>query len=261
MMKSIASVILFCIFSTLSQADPKQEQDKYTPAVWKNENGEILNYSFRAPDNVEPGKKYPLLVFYHGAGGRGNNNLGQITDAGAIGAMAKAGVFGKRSCYFLAGQVPKGKLWVDVPWSTLEHKMPAVSDSMRLMFDVIDATLADEKNQIDPKRIYAMGLSMGGYGTWDAIQRRPEFFAAAVPICGGGDKSMGKAIAPLPIWAWHGDKDNVIKASRSRDMIAAIKAAGGSAKYTELKGVGHNAWSATWASEEMWEWLFGQARK
>jgi predicted peptidase len=184
---------------------------------------------------VEPGKKYPLIIFYHGAGGRGDNNLGQIVDAGAVSAFAKAGVFSKRGAYLIAaGQVPKGKLWVDVSWSALEHEMPKVSDSMRLMFDAVDAFVADKENQVDPERIYAMGLSMGGYGTWDAIQRRPAFFAAAVPICGGGDKSMGKSLAHLPIWAWHGDKDNVIKASRSTDMIAAIKAAGGSANSRAL---------------------------
>ncbi len=261
MQKLLASLALIAIMSPLSHADPKKQQEKYTPAVWKNDKGETLNYRFRAPDRVEPGKKYPLIVFYHGAGGRGDNNLGQITDAGAINAMEKAGVFSKHSAYFLAGQVPGDKLWVDVKWSTLEHKMPAVSDSMRLMFEVIDAFVAGEKNEVDPKRIYAMGLSMGGYGTWDAIQRRPKFFAAAVPICGGGDKTMGKVIAQIPVWAWHGDKDGAIKVSRSRDMIAAIEAAGGSPKYTELKGVGHNAWSKAWASDEMWGWLFGQARK
>ena len=72
---------------------------------------------------------------------------------------------------------------------------------------------------------------------------------------------MGKTIAHVPIWAWHGDKDNAINVSRSRDMIAALKAAGGTPKYTELKGVGHNAWSGTWKSEEMWDWLFAQKKK
>ena len=234
---------------------------KYAGKVWKSEKGESFNYRYRAPDQVEAGKKYPLLIFLHGAGGRGDNNKGQLQDAGGLAAFEKAGVNGKRSAYLLAGQVPKGKLWVDVPWSSLEHKMPPVSDSMRMMLEVVDAFVADKKNQVDPDRIYVMGLSMGGYGTWDAIQRRPKFFAAAVPICGGGDKTMGKALAHLPIWAWHGDKDGVIKVSRTQDMIAAIKAAGGSPKYTELKGVGHNAWKDCWASQEMWDWLFAQKRQ
>ena len=77
--------------------------------------------------------------------------------------------------------------------------------------DALDAYVSDPKNQVDLNRIYVMGLSMGGYGTWDAIQRRPDYFAAAVPICGGGDKSLAKKLIHIPIWAWHGEKDNVIK--------------------------------------------------
>ena len=105
-----------------------------------------------------------------------------------------------------------------------------------------------------------MGLSMGGYGTWDAIQRRPEFFAAAVPICGGGDTNMGKVLAKMPIWSWHGDKDKTIQVSRSREMDAAIKQAGGSPKYTEVKGRGHNVWTDVWNSKELWDWIYSQSR-
>jgi len=233
----------------------------YLPRVWKDAGGDTLNYRFREPDKIEKGKRYPLVVFYHGAGGRGSDNFGQIRDAGAMEAFAGAGLFAGRPCYFLAGQVPKGKLWVDVAWSSLAHELPKISDSMRLMFEVIDAHMANGNLQIDPDRVYAMGLSMGGYGTWDAIQRRPGLFAAAVPICGGGDKSRVRNIASLPIWAWHGDRDKVIRISRSTDMIAAIKAAGGAPRFTELKGVGHNAWSACWKSQEMWDWLFAQKRR
>jgi len=136
--------------------------------------------------------------------------------------------------------------------------MPKISNSMKMAFKEIDSYVQNPKNQVDPNRIYAMGLSMGGYGTWDAIQRRPDFFAAAVPICGGGDKSLGGKISKIPIWAWHGDKDTVIKPSRSRDMIQAVKEAGGSAKYSEIKGRGHNSWVDVWNSAELWDWLYSQ---
>lgn len=263
MRKFLLPLMSLIVLPLTSPAETRTEwqKGKYPDNSIKNAKGETFKCRYGVPDKVDAGKKYPLFIFFHGAGGRGDNNKGQLMDANALAAFSKAGIGSKRPAYLLAGQVPKGKLWVDVPWSTLEHKMPAVSDSMRLMFEVIDAFVADKKNRIDPDRIYAMGLSMGGYGTWDAIQRRPKFFAAAVPICGGGDKSMGKELAKLPIWAWHGDKDNVIKVSRSTDMIAAIKAAGGSPKYTELKGVGHNAWSACFGSKELWDWLFAQKRE
>ena len=133
-------------------------------------------------------------------------------------------------------------------------------------FDFFSQELPEVANRLFPlsrdrSQRFIAGLSMGGYGTWDAIQRRPDLFAAAVPICGGGDKTLGKEIAKLPIWAWHGDKDNVIKASRSRDMIEAIKAAGGSPKYSEIKNRGHNSWVDVWNSNELWDWLYSQKRK
>jgi predicted peptidase len=201
-----------------------------------------------------------LLIFFHGAGGRGEDNIRQLTDAGGIEAFEKQGVRHTRKSHIFAGQVPKGERWVNTGWNLLGHRMPPISDSMKMAFQAIDAYTTDPKNQVDLNRIYAMGLSMGGYGTWDAIQRRPDFFAAAVPICGGGDKKLAKNMAHLPIWAWHGEKDTVIKPIRSSDMIDAIKKAGGSPKYSKIKGRGHNSWIDVWNSNDLWDWLFSQSR-
>jgi len=105
-----------------------------------------------------------------------------------------------------------------------------------------------------------MGLSMGGYGTWDMIQRNPQMFAAAVPICGGGDVTKAERIARLPVWAFHGNKDNVVPTSRSRDMIEAMRKAGGSPHYTESPGVGHGVWTVAFGDPELAKWLFAQRR-
>jgi predicted peptidase len=113
---------------------------------------------------------------------------------------------------------------------------------------------------IDQRRMYVTGLSMGGYGVWDAVQRQPMLFAAAVPICGGGDTALAKSFAQLPIWAFHGDGDTTVKPQRSRDMIAALKAAGGQPRYTEYPNTGHNSWTATYANREVYAWLFAQKR-
>jgi len=177
----------------------------YASTTWKSPTKGTLLYRHSSPAKMEKEMIYPLLVFFHGAGGRGNDNKGQLVDAGGIGAFVKAGLQTKRSSHVFAGQVPKGERWVNVHWGLLGHKMPKVSDSMRMAFEALDAYVADKKNQVDPSRIYVMGLSMGGYGTWDAIQRKPDFFAAAVPICGGGDSSLAHKLTKLPIWAWHGE--------------------------------------------------------
>jgi predicted peptidase len=113
---------------------------------------------------------------------------------------------------------------------------------------------------IDPARLYITGLSMGGFGVWDAIQRQPDWFAAAAPICSGGDVSLAKKITGVPVWAFHGDADGTVKVRRSRDMIAALKAAGGTPKYTEYQGVGHDSWTATYRDPELYKWLFAQKR-
>jgi predicted peptidase len=107
---------------------------------------------------------------------------------------------------------------------------------------------------------YVTGLSMGGFGTWDVIQRHPERFAAAVPICGGGDPAHAGKIAQILIWAYHGDKDAVVNVERSRDMIAAIKDAGGTPRYTELPGVEHDSWTAAYTNPDLYTWMFAQTR-
>ena len=164
-----------------ASANPGAVFENYSPEIWKGDGELELKYRVRRPDRVEDGKKYPLVLLLHGAGGRGDDNLGQIKDAGGGAALDRMGVSGKFGAYVMAGQVPKGKLWVDVPWSTLDHEMPKVSESMQMMLAALDAFVADAKNQVDPKRIYVIGLSMGGYGTWDAIQRRPDLFAGRRP--------------------------------------------------------------------------------
>ena len=212
------------------------------------------------PYKVEKGKKYPILFFLHGAGGRGVDNKGQLLDANSIDAFKSQKLFSKFNSYVFAGQVPEGEQWVNVDWTSNDHQMPKISNSMQKTLEALDAFIIDSNNQVDVNRIYIMGLSMGGYGTWDAVQRRPNFFAAAVPICGGGDKSMAKSLINVPIWSWHGNKDQVINVLRSREMNSAIERSGGSPKYTEVKGRGHDVWLDVWSSDDLWEWLYSQSK-
>ena len=166
-------------FPLLSGKTHEELLPPYEPRIWEADESKRFSLSNGFPDKVKKGEKYPLLVFFHGAGGRGNDNKGQLLDAGGLVAFQKEAIRSKRESYVFAGQVPKGSRWVNVAWNLLGHRMPKVSDSMKMAFDALDAFIAEDKNQVDPHRIYVMGLSMGGYGTWDAIQRRPGFFAAA----------------------------------------------------------------------------------
>ena len=128
-------------------------------------------------------------------------------------------------------------------------------------------TLQRKYTGIDARRLYITGLSNGGYGTWDAIERWPDYFAAAAPIAGAGDPSKAAVLKDMPIWAFHGSADTVIPVSGSRDMIAAIEAAGGHPRYTEFPGAGHGVWGYVYSLNDSSErvtnffpWLFSQHR-
>lgn len=234
------------------------EIKKYKKLVWGENKHSLLNYCFRAPDNIDESKKYPLILFLHGAGGRGSDNSEQLYDAGSLDAFKKQSIFSYHQTYFIAPQVPENKKWVNIDWHSLEHEMPLITETMKLTLELLENVLEDKKNKIDKTRIYVLGISMGGYGVWDIVQRRPYMFAAAVPICGGGDISLCPIISHVPIWAWHGDCDDVIDVSRSKSMFNELKKEGSDIIYSEIKGRGHDVWIDVWNSVELWKWLFSK---
>lgn len=217
--------------------------------------GNKLNYRFLKPEVVEPGKKYPLVIFLHGAGERGDDNTKQMVHG--IPEFIRPDMRRDYPCFLIAPQCPEFRRWVEVDWSASAHKLPKdASEPASLVIDLL-AQLAHDL-PIDTKRIYLTGLSMGGYGTWDLIARRPDLFAAAVPICGGGDEGTAERFAKMPIWVFHGAKDTGVKPERSRNMIAALKKAGGQPRYTEYPEVGHNSWAPAYREPELYKWLFAQ---
>jgi predicted peptidase len=117
------------------------------------------------------------------------------------------------------------------------------------------------KFSIDMNRVYVTGLSMGGFACWEALIRYPRKFAAAIPICGGGDDSLARQIAHIPVWAFHGTDDSTVPVQCSRRMIEMIEKAGGRPRYAEYPGVGHNSWDRAYAEPELLSWLFSQCRE
>ena len=160
----------------------------------------------------------------------------------------------------VAGQVPNGKRWAEVDWGAMRHTMlPKPSETMALELALIDKLLADQRT--DARRVYVTGISMGGYGTWDIICRRPQLFAAAMPICGGGDTAQAAKIAKVPIWVFHGSADRAVPVFRSRSMVSALWAAGSNAHYREYPDAGHNVWTRTYRDDEVLKWFFSQRNK
>ncbi len=218
--------------------------------------GLTLRYRLLAPaaDRTKP----PLVLFLHGAGERGDDNAAQLTH-GVVEFQRRQA---EHPCFVLVPQCPAGRKWVEVDWGGAggSGTFPAEpSEPLRLAVEVMDGLVA--AGRVDPDRLYVTGLSMGGYGTWYAAGMPGSRFAAAAPICGGGDPEWAKRYLDLPLWAFHGSDDRAVPVGRSREMIEAIKAAGGDPKYTEYPAVGHDSWTRTYADDAFHEWLFAQRRQ
>jgi predicted peptidase len=252
-MRWVLTMTAFTIGAATSAAEPEKKEFK--------SDGKTLPYRLLRPTDTEAGKKYPLVVFLHGAGERGVDNTKQLVWFWADkkpSVMTRSEVVAEKA-FVIVPQCPEGKKWVEVPWEKGSYKSPEISEPLKLTLALVDAFIKD--NPIDPDRVYIIGMSMGGYGAFDAVQRRPELFAACVSICGAGDLSKAKDIAHVPVWAFHGDADGAVPVSGSREMIAALKKAGAEPKYSEYAKVGHNSWSPAFEEKEFWNWIFAQKRK
>lgn len=251
---ALAAVVLLA--GAMRAAGPKVadvlEKKTFTDAA-----GKTLLYRLLKPENYDPKKKYPLVVFLHGAGERGKDNTAQLIHG--VPEFAREDNRKKYPCFLIAPQCPQRKSWANVDFRAAAHKIAKEpSEPGRLVLELIAGMQMEYR--IDPKRIYLTGLSMGGYGTWDLLARRPELFAAAVPICGGGDPATAKKIAKIPIWVFHGAKDRAVKVERSREMVKALAAAGGHPKYTEYPEEGHASWVPAYKDPAMMKWLFAQKK-
>ena len=225
--------------------------------VTVTEAGQPVEFRYRLlrPPDIAANARYPLVLFLHGAGERGRDNEKQLKYLPTW--MAEPAMQAKHPCFLLAPQCRDDERWVDVSWADMKStpQGPPTTD-MIAVIAALEEVLRTEP--VDPGRVYLTGLSMGGFGTWDLAARRPERFAAILPICGGGDEQTAARIAKLPIWCAHGDADEAVPVERSRNMIAAIRAVGGSPHFVEMPGVGHDSWTPTYRDPAALDWLFAQ---
>ena len=226
--------------------------------------GGTLPYRLLRPLEVTEGVEYPLLVFLHGMGERGDDNVRQLI---WLEPLADEGLRARHPAFVVVPQCPLDtepgpprSMWTQrLDLNQPPQAAPEPAPAMKMVMGIMDAAI--EELPIDARRIYVAGLSMGGYGTWDLAWRRHEQLAAIVPICGGGDVDKAKLIADLPTWVVHGGADPVVPAANSRRMVAALEQAGGRPIYTELEGVGHDSWSPAMKNRLLWDWLFAQRSK
>ena len=215
-------------------------------------NGSIRGYSYRLlePMDRKGDGPRPLLVFLHGMGERGSDNLDQLEYLPTW--MCSPDWRERFRTFVLAVQCPSDELWVE-SWDD--------AGTCRAIFAVENAIERLLKTEnIDPSRVYLTGLSMGGYGSWALAAHRPDLFAGLVPICGGGDPGSVERLRGLPIWVFHGTADGVVGESNSREMVAALRSSGIPVGYTRLEGVGHDSWTDAYLYEGAISWLFSQQR-
>ncbi len=191
------------------------------------------------PEGAPPGEGWPLMLCLHGAGERGDD-LAKARTHGPASLVAR----GQSFPFIIINPLCPADTW----WST---------DLLLTLLDHVEATLP-----ADRRRIYCTGLSMGGYATWALAYEAPHRFAAIAPICGGGVVRPGIArLKHLPIWAFHGEKDDVIPVGESIRMVEAVNAAGGSAKLTLYPEAAHNSWTQTYDNPALYEWLLSHPRR
>ena len=212
--------------------------------TYRDSTGHSIRYGWLAPKKIERDKKFLLVLCLHGAGG--NSVAAEV--------LGKKNMREKYPCFVLAPDALPG-IWSSVPGirrtETGEQKLPLAIDALKAEM---------EKNPVDPARVYVTGQSQGGGGSWASIARYPQLFAAAVPVCGAWTPADVPKMIGIPVWAFHGEQDTTVPERFSRELTAALTKAGGTAKYTEHPGVGHNSWIKAYDDQATWEWLLSRQK-
>ena len=230
------------------------------------EGGESYGYRLLTPPEgaEQPEGGWPLIVFLHGAGERGDDNEAQLRHFPE--RMAGEEYRERFPCYVLAVQCPKEEKWADFAWNRAAEEREGAQTSIERepMLPMQGAIAAIEEvvaeRPIDLHRITLTGLSMGGFGSWDLAARKPGWFAAVAPICGGGDTRVVNQYKGLPFWVWHDMEDSVVPIILSRQMVEAAAAAGVEMRFSETTGHGHASWVPAYDAENLPEWLLAQRR-
>jgi len=251
-----------CYSNTSVTEVTKANLDDYMARVHTSSTGDTIPYRLFIPLDYDPDKKYPLVLFHHGAGGRGTDNKGQF-EGPLPWEWAGPERQAKNPSFIVAPQTPDDEPEVETEVSLMEETR-LMWEHIQTIQEILDSL--ENEFSIDINREYVTGLSMGGGATWMSLLIRPDRFAAAAPVCAGDgfirkEKSeIGQKFAQLPLWIFHGDADRVISVDVSRGIVKSLKDAGGNPKYTEYKDVGHNSWTRAYREPEFIDWLFAQSR-
>ncbi len=258
-MKKIISAFVLVLTLAISLAICASAVDIYeafTKETFEFE-GTTLPYRLYVPEDFDASKEYPLVLFLHGAGERGDDNEAQLKNAVQI-------LFDREDklihdAIVVAPQCPEDNQWVDTPWVDGNYSVADVPESNELATAVELVRSLTEIYPCDTSRLYVMGISMGGFGAWDAMMRHEGFFAAGIPICGGADPEMAEIFVETPVFTFHGTADGTVPYEGTEEMVEAIEDLGSRViNFISYKGDGHGIWDKAAKEEGLTEWLFAQ---
>lgn len=254
LVKSKLSTLLIVLFCIGSISNSFSQSSLFSYEKYISISSDTLNYRQLLSD-YDPITKYPLVIFLHGSGERGNDNEAQLK-WGVLNFASNENMKMHPSI-IIAPQCPKNMGWDNFSEEDMSLQ-PSPTKPMKLLMELINEAIL--KLPVDTNRIYITGLSMGGFGTYDAITRHPELFAAAVPVCGGGDVTKAQSIAHIPIWIFHGAQDGAVNPVLSQNMVEALTKEGAHPGYTQYPETGHFSWIAAYSDTMMMEWLYSQRK-
>jgi predicted peptidase len=259
MIKRLPLLTLLILFYTLVNA---QDLNLYQKKLYISGN-DTMRYRLLLPYNYDASKKYPLILFLHGAGERGNDNEKQLVHGAKL--FLKEDIRKDYPAIIVFPQCPANSFWSNVDFkmdngertfSFQEAGEPTIA--MKLAQELLMNIM--QTFPVIKKKVYVGGLSMGGMGTFEIVRRNPKLFAAAIPICGGANIATAPALKKTKWWVFHGAKDDVVSPKLSEDMVNALKEVKASVKFTLYPNANHNSWDSAFAEPDLLSWLFTQKR-
>ena len=251
-MKNLLLIIVFLMFSNSNS----QDLELFEKETFEFEK-ETLSYRILKPLNYNSNKQYPVHLFLHGAGERGNDNVSQLVHGGKL--FLKKENREQYNSWVIFPQAPKNDWWGYKDPYKFDYNVKE-SKAMSLVVKLMDDFT--QRKDVNPNKVFVSGLSMGGMGTFVILNLRPEMFAAATPICGDGDPSLVSNYSKkVPVWIFHGSDDTVVSPKKSLKMAKAIIENGGSPKITFYENVGHDSWNNAFAEKDFLKWIHSKSKK